>query len=215
MALKVARFELSLFGINTYAVFDPVAKECAVIDPGMTSDRERNAVAGFLNNNCLTLTHIINTHLHIDHAIGNSWLHHVYSAPVLACEADLPLGSRMVEQARMFGIPMEVDEVEINRKLKQGDVIKIGNGELKVIHVPGHSKGSLALYDEADGFLISGDALFANSIGRTDLPGGSMPELLDSIKKRLLTLPEDTIVYPGHGPSTTIGHERRSNPFLQ
>lgn len=213
--MKIARFEFSLFGINTYAVFDPETGDCAIIDPGMSSDRERNAIANFLKSNNLTLTHIINTHLHIDHAIGNSWLQYVYSAPVLANVADLPLGARMVEQATMFGIPMEVETVKIDRKLEQGDIIKIGNGELKVLHVPGHSRGSIALYDEADGFLISGDALFANSIGRTDLPGGSMPVLLDSIKSRLLTLPDDTIVYPGHGPATTIGRERQSNPYLR
>ena len=213
--MKIARFELSLFGINTYAVFDPETLDCAIIDPGMTSEPERRAVADFLNNNNLNLTHIINTHLHIDHAIGNEWLRRKYNAQVLASEADAPLGERMVEQAKMFGIPLETEAVEIDRKLHSGDVIKIGNGELKVISVPGHSKGSLALYNEKDGFLISGDTLFAGSVGRTDLPGGSSRELMNSIKTRILPLPDSTIVYPGHGPATTIGHERTTNPFLR
>lgn len=212
--MKIARFELSLFGINTYAVFDPETRDCAIIDPGMSSEQERQAVANFLNTNQLTLTHIINTHLHIDHAIGNEWLRQKYNAAVLAAEEDLPLGERMVEQAMMFGIPMEAKAVEIDSKLKEGDIIKIGDGELKVIAVPGHSKGSIALYDEKDGFLISGDTLFAGSVGRTDLPGGSSKELMESIRKKLLNLPSTTIVYPGHGPATTIGHERSSNPFL-
>ena len=212
--MKIARFEFSLFGIITYALFDPVTKDCAIVDPGMSTDQERQAVAAFIANNGLHLTHIINTHLHIDHAIGNSWLKEHYNAPVEGNEADLPLGARMMEQAAMFGIPIEVKQVEIDRKLKAGDIIKIGDGQLKVLHVPGHSPGSIALYDEADGFAIVGDALFAGSIGRTDLPGGNHRQLLQSIRENLLTLPDDTIVYPGHGSATTIGHERNTNPFL-
>lgn len=213
--MKIARFEFSLFGINTYALFDPVTRDCAIVDPGMSTDAERNAVATFLNSNKLNLTHIINTHLHIDHAIGNLWLSQKYSAPILASEADLPLGERMHEQAIMFGVPLDAGKVEIDRKLKDGDIINIGEGRLRVIDVPGHSKGSIALYDEADGFVISGDTLFAGSVGRTDLPGGSTKELMESIRTRLLTLPKDTVVYPGHGPATTIGHELHSNPFLR
>ncbi|MDE7080907.1 MAG: MBL fold metallo-hydrolase [Muribaculaceae bacterium] len=212
--MKIARFEFSLFGINTYAVFDPATRECAIIDPGMSSEPERKAIEHFITDNGLTLTHIINTHLHIDHAIGNSWLKSHFPAPVEAHEADLPLGSRMMEQAAMFGIPIDTEAVVIDRPLHNGDSIKIGHGTLEVIHVPGHSKGSIALYDKADGFLISGDALFAGSVGRTDLPGGNGSQLIDSITTRLLTLPPDTVVYPGHGPATTIGHEAATNPFL-
>lgn len=213
--MKIARFNLSLFGINTYALYDPATKDCAIIDPGMSSEAERNAVATFIDNNHLNLTHIINTHLHIDHAIGNSWLKSKYDAPVLASESDLPLGEGMREQATMFGLPIKVDAVEIDRKLNDGDIISIGEGRLKVITVPGHSKGSIALHDEADGFLISGDTLFAGGVGRTDLPGGSSKELMESIHTKLFKLPKDTVVYPGHGPATTIGHEMHSNPFLQ
>ncbi len=213
--MKIARFEFSLFGINTYAVFDPDTRECAIIDPGMSSDEERQAVERFLTNNNLQLTHIINTHLHIDHAIGNAWLKSKYNTPAYANEGDESLGQRMELQAAAFGLPFDIKSVEIDHHLHQGDIIRIGNGSLKVLHVPGHSKGSIGLYDEKDGFLISGDALFAGSIGRTDLPGGSMPELIGSIRERLLTLPPDTMVYPGHGPATTIGQELRSNPFLK
>lgn len=212
--MKISRFEFSLFGINTYAVVDPDTKDCAIIDPGMSDEEEREAVARFLKNNGLHLTHVINTHLHVDHAIGNEWLRRTYGSPVAANKEDLVLGTRMMEQAAMFGLPLEVENVTLDRELRQGDIIKVGNGELKVLEVPGHSRGSIALYDEADGFLISGDALFAGSIGRTDLPGGSMPQLVHSIRSRLLTLPGDTIVYPGHGPATTISHELKSNPFL-
>lgn len=212
--MRIARFEFSLFGITTYAIVDSETKECAIIDPGMSTEQERQAVSAFIADNGLHLSHIINTHLHIDHAIGNSWLKSLYEAPVEAHEADLPLGARMMEQAAMFGVPMDVSEVTIDRKLNDGDIINIGNGKLKVLHVPGHSPGSIALYDEADGFVIAGDALFAGSIGRTDLPGGNHRQLLNSISEKLLSLPDDTVVYPGHGPATTIGHERNTNPFL-
>lgn len=213
--MKIVRFEFALFGINTYAVFDPETKECAIIDPGMSSAAERDAIARFLENNDLHLTHIINTHLHIDHAIGNDWLKSEYGAPVYAHDLDLPLGSSLADQAMMFGLNMQIPNVESDHSLHQGDIIKIGHGELKVLHVPGHSQGSVALYDEADGFVVTGDALFAGSVGRTDLPGGSMPQLIASIESRLLTLPPDTVVYPGHGPATTIGHELHTNPFLK
>lgn len=213
--MRIARFEFSLFGINTYIVYDPETKDCAVIDPGMSSDMERNAIADFIKSNNLRLTQIINTHLHIDHVVGNEWLKSKYSAPTLANDNDKHLGQMISQQALMFGLPFDVKPVEIDEKLNDGDTITIGNGYLRVITVPGHSKGSIALYDPQDGFLISGDTLFAGSVGRTDLPGGSYKELMDSIRISLSKLPPDTVVYPGHGPVTTIGHELRTNPFLK
>ena len=213
--MNIVKFEFSLFGINTYAVFDPDTKDCAVIDPGMSSPEEREAVREFIVSNGLHLTHIINTHLHIDHAIGNSWLKAAFpDAEVYANDADAPLGERLLQQAQMFGLPINVDSVKNFHHIRQGDKIHIGNGTLEVIHVPGHSPGGVALYDKADGFLISGDSLFAGSIGRTDLPGGSMSDLVSHVKDRLLTLPPSTVVYPGHGEPTTIGHEAKTNPFL-
>ncbi|MDE6299529.1 MAG: MBL fold metallo-hydrolase, partial [Muribaculaceae bacterium] len=124
------------------------------------------------------------------------------------------LGERMMQQARMFGMNFDFKNVKIDNYLSDGEIIKIGDGELEVITVPGHSPGSVALYDKKDGFVIVGDALFKGSIGRTDLTGGNYNQLIESITKRLLTLPDDTIVYPGHGDPTTIGVEKRTNPFL-
>lgn len=212
--MKIARFEFAMFGINTYAVYDPDARECAIIDPGMSSREEREDIAGFVRNNSLRVTDIINTHLHIDHAIGNAWAVKEFGVAPSASPADLPLGERMKDQARMFGIPEEVEDVSLGHELKDGDVITIGSGRLQVLAVPGHSPGGIALYDAADGFLISGDSLFAGSIGRTDLPGGNYRQLVESVRRKLLTLPQDTVVYPGHGPATTIGKELRDNPFL-
>lgn len=213
--MKIAIFQFSLFGINTYVVYDPATLCCAIIDPGMLGLQEEKAMTDFIGKNQLKVTHIINTHLHLDHAVGNNFLKDTYKVPILAHKDDEPLGERMQQQAYMFGINENFKGVEISDYLTDGEIIKIGDGELKVISVPGHSPGSVALYDKKDGFLIAGDALFKGSIGRTDLPGGNHTKLLSSIKDKLFTLPKNTVVYPGHGPATTIGDEMRLNPYLQ
>lgn len=213
--MKVARFEFSLFGINTYVVYDPETRECAIIDPGMLDQREFDALDNFIAREQLTVTHLINTHLHIDHAIADTYVSKKYGVPVEAHPADEILGQRLDNQAQMFGLSEQAEGIAINSYLSEGDKIRIGKGELEVLHVPGHSPGSVVLYDRADGFIIAGDVLFQGSIGRTDLPGGSMTELLTGIRSKLLTLPDNTIVYPGHGSETTIGHERGSNLFLK
>lgn len=213
--MKVAIFQLALFGVNCFVVYDPVEKKAAIIDPGIIMEREFDAIDNFLEKNSLTVTHIINTHLHIDHAIANTQLHKKYGAPVYAHGDDRFLADRITEQANSFGIPTKVTDVEITHELKDGEIIEIGSGKLEVIHVPGHSPGGIALYDKQDGFLISGDTLFQGSIGRTDLPGGDYATLLISIKNRLFNLPDETVIYPGHGPATTLGREKQTNPFLQ
>lgn len=212
--LKVAKFVFYMFGINTYVVYDQEAKEAAIIDPGMSRKQEFEAIENFIEREGLKVTHLINTHLHIDHAIADNWVKSKYGLPVEAHFDDAILGERINQQAEMFGVQAEDVAVEIERPLREGDVVKIGNGELKVLHVPGHSPGSICLYDEADGFVIVGDALFEGSIGRTDLPGGNYRQLIDAIKSKLLTLPRDTMVLSGHGDATTIGREWDSNPFL-
>lgn len=212
--MQIAIFQFSLFGINTYLVFDPDTKECAIIDPGMSNPEEEQAIENFIAEKGLTLTQVINTHLHIDHVAGIPFLRRKYGAPVLAHEGDKMLGLKIRHQAAAFGLDLDLGEIEISEYLKDGDKIKIGNGELDVIAVPGHSKGSIALYDPQGKFLISGDALFKGSIGRTDLPGGDYRELIDSITSQLLSLPDETVVLPGHGPASTIGEEKQSNPFF-
>lgn len=213
--MKIVRFGFSLFGINTYVVWDPATKECAVIDPGMTGAREEQALVSFIEKNGLKVTHLINTHLHIDHAIGDRFVADTYGVPVEAHPADAMLGSRLQRQAVEFGIAGKVSDVEITTPLSDGEIIRIGEGELKVIHVPGHSPGGVVLYDEADKILIAGDVLFQGSIGRADLPGGNMTQLITGIREKLLPLPDDVTVLPGHGPQTTVGAERRGNPFLR
>lgn len=213
--MKIAIFQFSLFGINTYLVYDDKSKECVAIDPGMWRKEEEKAIIDFIEKNSLKLTHVINTHLHLDHAAGNNFLKLKYDVPILAHKGDESLGKLLQEQARMFGLNIKFEGTVVTQYIKEGDSIKIGNESLKVIEVPGHSKGSIALYDEKDNFVIVGDALFEGSIGRTDLPGGNGTELIMSIKEKLLTLPDDTTVYAGHGNPTTIGQEKKNNPFLR
>lgn len=212
--MKVVRFGFSLFGINTYIVYDEKSCECAVIDPGMIDAEEEEALSGFIARNDLKVTHLINTHLHIDHAIGNKYVSERYGVVPEAHDADSPLGKRLQQQAREFGIFQKVEDLGHTRSLRDEDEIMIGDGKLKVLHVPGHSPGGIALYDKRDGFVIVGDSLFSGSIGRTDLPGGDYATLITAIKNKLLQLPPTTVVYPGHGPATTIARELSSNPYL-
>ena len=196
--LKVAKFGFYMFGINTDVVYDPEFEE----------------MEKFIEREGLKVTHLINTHLHIDHAVADNWVKARYGVPVEAHEADAMLGERIKQQAIMFGVQAEDAAVEIERRLEEGDVVRIGNGELHVLHVPGHSPGSICLYDKEDGFVIVGDALFEGSIGRTDLPGGNHRQLIDAIRSKLLTLPKDTVVLSGHGDATSIGREMEGNPYL-
>lgn len=212
--MNIAKFEFSLFGINTYVVYDPKEKKAAIIDPGMINREEEEAMERFIERNSLEVTSIINTHLHIDHAIGAAFAKNKYKVPLFGHKDDEFLASRLRQQAEAFGINAEVEDMSIDTYLEPGDKIKVGGGELEVIHVPGHSPGSIALYDKEGGFVITGDALFEGSVGRADLPGGNGEQLIKSIKDNLLPLPDSTVVYPGHGPSTTIGRERAANPFL-
>lgn len=212
--MNIAKFEFSLFGINTYVVYDPEQKKAAIIDPGMINAEEEKALDNFISRNDLEVTHIINTHMHIDHAIGAAYAKDKYRVPLFGHKDDEFLSDRLRQQADAFGINEKVRDVTIDSYLTPGEEIHIGKGTLEVIHVPGHSPGSVALYDRTGGFVITGDALFQGSVGRTDLPGGNGGQLIKAIRENLLPLPDSTVVYPGHGPATTIGRERAANPFL-
>lgn len=213
--MKIQRFEFNLFGVNTYVMFDVASKEAAIVDPGMTDQRECERIDSFIALNGLKVKYLINTHSHIDHLFGDEYVKRKYGVGVAASTDDLFLSSRIKEQSRMFGLRTDMpDEIKVDLPLHDGDVLKLGTEPIEIISVPGHSPGSVALYCPESKFVVTGDALFRLSIGRTDLPGGNHAQLLDSIMKKLLTLPPDTTVYPGHGPSTTVGNEWRHNPFL-
>lgn len=212
--MKVAVFQFRLFGINTYVVHDPETRDCMIVDPGMSCKEENNAIIDYIKLNNLRLKGILNTHLHIDHVAGNEFIKSRFQTQSMANKEDRKLGNMIEQQAVMFGLGKNFKNIETDVYLSDGDVVEIGHGSLKVLAVPGHSQGSIAFYDRRDGFVITGDALFQGSIGRTDLPGGDFGTLLNSIKSKLLSLPDDTVVYPGHGNPTTIGNEKKSNPYL-
>lgn len=213
--MKIQSFEFNLFGVNTYIIFDTATCEAAIVDPGMTTERECARIDNYIESNGLHVKYLINTHMHIDHLFGDEYIAKKYGTGISASTDDSILSSRIAEQARMFRLRTDMPEaLKVDNPLKNGDRLMLGAEPIDIIAVPGHSPGSIALYCPESKFIVTGDALFKNSIGRTDLPGGSYEQLISSITKRLLTLPPDTTVYPGHGPSTTIESELRHNPFL-
>lgn len=205
--MKVHAFTVGPVQSNSYLLADEATREAALFDPGMESE----PVAEVLARERLTLTAIINTHGHFDHVFGNAYFKAKTGAPLLMHRADLDLVKRLEEQSLYFGF-RATPSPPPDRFLEEGDEVRVGGIRLRVLHTPGHSPGGICLV--TDGTAFVGDTLFAGSIGRTDLPGASAETLLTSIREKLLTLPDDTVVYPGHGPATTIGHERRHNPFL-
>lgn len=213
--INVARFTFQVFGINTYVLYDADSREAAIVDPGMFDDEERTALDNFITRERLKVVHLINTHAHIDHMLGNTHVENTYGVKAAGNPADDFLAEHLDRQAREFGLPAsDLGNFKGFVPLREGDTIGLGKSELKVLEVPGHSPGHIALYDARDGFVVGGDILFQGSVGRADLPGGDMRQLLEGIRAKLLTLPPKTRVYPGHGPETTIGCELRNNPYL-
>lgn len=212
--LSVKLFVTNMFAENTYVVSDSLTHEAAVIDAGMLFDDEWQEFDAYIADNRLKVTHLLNTHLHIDHLFGVAEAVRRYGVGLSASSADSFLSDRVEQQAAMFGIRRKMEQIKIEHPLADGDEIRLGNSTLKVIATPGHSLGGICFYSADDGLLFSGDSLFQTGIGRTDLPGGDYATLIHSITDRLLTLPDDTKVLPGHGPSTTIAQERQYNPFL-
>ena len=188
--------------------------ECVIIDPGCSSDRENEDIAEYIQNKNLKPVKVICTHLHVDHVLGNAFFAEKYGLKPWANSNDQPMYDMVKQQAEMFGLIMENDPPALEGNLAEGDVIKFGQTSFKVLYVPGHSPGGICIYSESDKAVFVGDCLFSGSIGRTDLWGGNHELLLTRIKSELLTLPAETVVYSGHGPSTTIGEEKESNPFL-
>ncbi|MCD7938228.1 MAG: MBL fold metallo-hydrolase [Tannerellaceae bacterium] len=211
--ITVKPFEFNYFSVNTYLLYDDT-KEAVLIDCGCLRREEEKELSEFISGRELTLTHLLCTHLHVDHVFGNAFIYRTYGLRPEAHRAEVEQLPSPKEQARRFGLEDKVEDITVEKFLVGNDRIRFGTSELQVLLVPGHSPGSLCFYSEPDGFVISGDALFNRSIGRTDLWGGNMDVLVAAIKDKLLSLPDETIVYPGHGPETRVVDEILNNPFL-
>jgi len=210
--IQIEAMVFNSFQVNTYLVWDETG-DCLVVDPAFYTGEEQETFDAFLTGSALKLTGQVNTHCHIDHILGVQHIKSQYGYPFSAHEVESNLVANAPLMGDMYGLNFEPLS-GIDRVIEDHEAIKVGNHSLQAIHVPGHSPGSLSYYSPEGGFVITGDALFEGSIGRTDLPGGDYDQLIQSIKTRLLVLPPETTVYPGHGPSSTIGKEIAENPFL-
>ena len=214
--LKIKQFAFNPFGVSTFIVYDSDTRDALVVDPGMVSERERRFFFFFVSQQQLKIEQVVNTHLHLDHCFGDNYVRDKYGVKVAANILDAPLAENLQRQAAQFGMVLDKDEtVEVDVPLNEGDVISVGNYKIDVLQVPGHSQGSIILYCKEANVAIVGDVLFRGSIGRTDLPGGNHQQLIDGIKAKLLKLPDDTMILPGHGPATTIKSEKAANPYLK
>lgn len=200
--MKVSRFTVNPFGENTYILWDPKTREAAIVDPGMSNASEEKAVDDFIEKNQLTLTYMLFTHLHLDHLWGSAHIKSKYNLEPYGANEENMLGVRVAEQAAMFGVSGKIDNVKLLNLLFEGNTVKVGDEELKVIQIAGHSPGGLAFYCPTSNFVIPGDIIFQGSVGRSDLPGGDYEKLISGIKEKLLSLPDDTIICPGHGDVT-------------
>jgi glyoxylase-like metal-dependent hydrolase (beta-lactamase superfamily II) len=211
--ISVQSFTFNPIQENTYVLYDE-SLECVIIDPGCYDNHERAELSAFISKNNLKPVRLLNTHCHLDHIFGNAYVANTYKLGLEIHKADIPVLDAFLASANLYGMNAEPSPRPASY-LEEGDIVKFGNSQLEIFFTPGHSPGSITFYSRPGKLMIAGDVLFMGSIGRTDLPGGDYETLIRSIKDKLFTLDDDFKVYSGHGPATTIGHERRSNPFLQ
>ncbi|MCQ2959131.1 MAG: MBL fold metallo-hydrolase [Bacteroidales bacterium] len=213
--MKIKQFVFNHFAENTFVIIDEETSSCAIIDPGCFRNTERQELLSFLNENNLIPEKVLYTHCHIDHTFGSRFLAETFpNIKFYAHQAEQHFIDGAIEQGQMFGVTIE-QPPSIGHYLFDGETISVGNIQFKVIHTPGHSLGCVCFYCEKEKIAFTGDTLFANCIGRTDFYGGSYESILNSLKDKLLLLPEDTKVLPGHGPYTTIREEKNTNPYIQ
>lgn len=211
--IKVHFFVFSPFSENTYILSDETS-ECIIIDPGCYTEVERKKLTQYIEESKLNPTRLINTHCHIDHVFGNRFVAEKYDLELEIHQAEIPVLNSLSTVAQMYGIPDVQQSPDPAHFIEEGSVIEFGNSQLSVLFTPGHSPGSISFYCKEQQFIISGDVLFEGSIGRTDLPGGDQETLMNSILQQLMPLPDEVIVYSGHGNPTQIGVERKNNPFI-
>ena len=210
---EIKEFVFNPFQENTLVLFDET-NECIIIDPGCFNDHEKKALKNFIEEKALKPVAVILTHGHVDHICGTKFCFEEFGLAPECHKLDHDILNQAVLHGKVFGLEIEAPPTPGNT-LKEGDKVLVGNTSLSVIHVPGHTRGSIALFRNEQKFLITGDVLFNGGIGRTDLPGGNYDVLMNSIKDKLLPLGDEVKVYSGHGPSTSLGEERRSNPFIK
>ncbi len=211
--LKIDTFTFNPFSENTYLLSDG-SGECVIVDPGCYTKEEKEELSRTIEEKSLKPVKILLTHAHIDHILGNNYLAGKYNIPIVMNSIEIDLLHAAKTYGEMWGIVVEPSPAP-EFFLNEGDVFTFGQTKLDVIFTPGHSPGSFSYFDKKTNQLLAGDVLFHESIGRTDLPGGNFSELERSIQDKLYMLPENSIVYPGHGSTTTIGHEKKSNPFVR
>ena len=210
---NVNKFIFNSFGVNTYILADAITGKCLVIDPACQYKGEETELLGFLTENRLQPVAMLNTHYHIDHILGNTLICNTYKLSPQCHKSSKLLWETATDFGRVFGIKVEDLIIPVDF-IDEGDSIPFGESTVKILYTPGHADGSICLVNHADRYVITGDVLFRDSIGRTDLPTGNFDTLYQSITTKIFTLPDDYIVYPGHGPETTIGYEKLNNPFL-
>jgi hydroxyacylglutathione hydrolase len=209
--IKVDIFTFNPFQENTYLLHDE-SRECVIIDPGCYEREEQEELASFIEINNLKVVELLNTHCHIDHVLGNYFVKEKYKVKLAVHKIDEATLKAVKAYAPNYGFA-NYTEATVDRYIDEGDQIKFGNSTLDILFVPGHAPGHVAFYSSKENICIGGDVLFAGSIGRTDLPGGNFDTLMKSIQDKIFPLGEAMVVYPGHGPETTVGREMRSNPY--
>ncbi|MDR2627430.1 MAG: MBL fold metallo-hydrolase [Dysgonamonadaceae bacterium] len=212
--MKIKTFVFNIVSVNTFVLYDDTL-EAAIIDCGCFNSLEQTELTRFIKQNNLQVKHLLNTHLHFDHALGNAYASRIFDLTPQGNPLEETKMPPLLQQASRFGIRIGEPPVPLGSHLEDGDIITFGHNALQCRHIPGHSPGSLVFYESKAGCLFSGDVLFKGSIGRTDLWGGNYDALVNGIQIKLFTLPDETVVYPGHGPTTTIGQEKRHNPYFR
>ena len=210
--IHIHYFTFSPFAENTYILWDET-KEAVIIDPGCLAQYEKEELADFVADNQLTVKHLLQTHTHLDHVFGSAYVKRKFGVKMLMHKNEIPVLDNVESRCQMWGIK-GYEPVEADGFIDEGDVIRFGNSELEILFVPGHAPGHLAFVNHAQKFVIGGDVLFRGSVGRTDFPLCSYTDLMNSIKTKFMTLDDDYKVYAGHNDPTTIGLERRTNPFI-
>lgn len=210
--LHIESIPFNPFQVNTYLLYDETG-ECAIIDPACYGSQEEEHLRAYIKEKQLKPVCVVNTHCHIDHILGNNYVFETYGLKPVIHRDGLSFLENAVEYATTFGFQIQPPVMPV-QFVADGEKISIGNQSLQVLEAPGHAAGSICLYHSQQKFVIVGDVLFQSGIGRTDLPTGDYNTLITSIQNKLLTLPDDTVVYCGHGPQTTIGQERQMNPYL-